>query len=148
MMGGSLEDRAADYYNFMVGNKPNVKYSSYISPAYRGVFAKEDLKALNEAMSPGSTASVHHGTASAEDVFTAVQDKFAITLIDPNKGRAFRNIEPTKWVKAGNRWYLYFGSDAEISRYGPFPQDLSPPAVGRLTPLKEEIDQIQMPGEE
>ena len=144
LIGGSLEDRAADYYNFMVGNTPNVKYSSFISPAYRGVFTREALKEYNDKMGRGDKVLGRHGEATAADVTVRQNDKFAITVIDPETGRAFANLEPARWVKAGSKWYLYFGSDAEISRYGPFPEGLQPPAVRRQEPEPAEpVDGVE-----
>jgi hypothetical protein len=130
-----LETRAAQYYNFMAGQAPQTKYSSFLSPAYRGVFKREDLKALDKARGVASQASVRYPKATSQDVavsFDPQHKHFAYSVVRPQLGDAFAMQPPVKWVRAGNRWYLYTGSDAEIKRYGPFPPQLGPPEPPKL----------------
>ena len=128
--GGDLKSRAADYYNFMAGNTPKVAAASFLSPAYR---TDLDVKAYNEAMGRGKRSSGRRQAAEPDDVYVAQQGKFAITVMDPDKGRSYASLEPVKWVKAGMRWYVYIGASAEIVRYGEFPAGLRPPVVRKDT---------------
>jgi hypothetical protein len=126
LLGGSLEQRAAGYYNYMAGKQPQVKYSSFISPAYRQAMGSSTVKQLDESKGLGRQPNERYPDATAEHVSVSIKDQFAYTMVDPGLGDAFRAMPPVKWVKVGRRWYLYMGSDAEAGKYGPFPPDLSP----------------------
>ena len=53
LFGGGLASRAADYYAYMLGHGTDVKYSSFLSPAYRDSFTKDGLANLNSTMRRG-----------------------------------------------------------------------------------------------
>ena len=124
--GGRLESRAADYYNYMAGKQAGKKYSSYLSPAHRGAMDRADLRALDEAKDTADKSNERYPDAKAADVSVSTESHFAYTMVNPELGDAFANQPPVKWVKAGMRWYVYMGSEAEVQKYGPFPASLSP----------------------
>ena len=127
ILGGGLDKRAALYYNFMVGRKPNVTYNRFLSPAYRNLFAPEELAKLDTAMQQGRTPNERLPSATASDVYISQAGTFALTTVNPKLDKIFAAFAPVRWVRVGGRWYLYSGSDAEYEAYGPFPQDLVPP---------------------
>ena len=52
-----LQNTAADYYNFRLGNLDGREYSSFLSPAYRGSFSKDKLTELNAGNAPARSAN-------------------------------------------------------------------------------------------
>jgi hypothetical protein len=139
-----LETRAAQYYNYMAGHAPQTDYSSFLSPAYRRMFKREDLKKLNAAMGVSKQANTRYPKAGAEDIAIVLKQQFAFSVVRPELGDAFASQAPVRWVKTGNRWYLYTGSDAEVKRYGPFPGELGPPEPPK--PLERETQSAARPG--
>ncbi|MCH7472866.1 hypothetical protein IIA79_07945 [bacterium] len=127
LFGGNLSSQAASYYNYMVGRSPDTAYTSFLSPAFRHALSEDTMRQLNNAKGKGLAAGDRYPEAAVEDVFTAVSGSFAYTAINPELGNAYRNLEAVRWVKAGYRWYIYIGSDAERESYGPFPAELIAP---------------------
>lgn len=133
-----VEARAAAYYNFMVGRTPRTLYTSFLSPAYKGTFQPDSLKALDEYSRVETQPNERYPAARARDVQVEARDQFAYTAIDPGLGDAYANLQPQRWVRDGSRWYMYMGSDAEVSAYGIFPADLYPPRLAPAADAAEE----------
>lgn len=125
--GSALQSRAAAYYNFMAGHAPNRSYAGFLSPAYRKQFSQESLQELEEAMQRPTSANRRRGIAAAADIQVTLEDRFAFTVANPARERAFRDMPPLRWVKVGRQWYLYLGANVEESSYGQFPPALKPP---------------------
>lgn len=138
---GSLQQQAISYYNYMAGRSPKTKYSSFLSPAYRSQFKGADLKQLNKAMARSEKASTRYPEVKAANVAVSVfrekngQD-YGYSVVDPQLGDAYANLRPVRWVRAGWRWYVYLGSDAELKRYGTFPGGFGPPAPPKPQPTE------------
>lgn len=149
--GSALQSRAAAYYNFMAGHAPNRSYIDFLSPAYREQFNQESLKELEAAMQRPTTANRRRGVATAADILVTLEDRFAFTVADPAKERAFRDMPPLRWVKVGRQWYLYLGANVEESSYGQFPPALKSPEPEGWTevppPPPEEPYQSPRPGQ-
>ncbi len=124
-----LQKTAAEYYNFRVGNQGDLEYSSFLSPAYRNSFSKEDLESLNLANAAARSSNDRIEKVKADDVVISSEANFAMTDVPPALGFVFSSMEPLRWVKSGNRWYLYLGSDREVSDYGYFPVTIPFPQI-------------------
>jgi hypothetical protein len=131
---GSLEGRAASYYNYMAGRTPETDYSSFLSPAYRRQFKRDALRQMNQALSHGTKASTRYPEIKAANIAVSVfHDKqtrhdYGYSVVDPLLGDAYANLQPVRWVRDGLRWYVYMGSEQEMKRYGAFPGGFGPPA--------------------
>jgi hypothetical protein len=134
---GSLKSRAAGYYSFMAGLTPKTAYSSFLSPAYRKSFKRADLDQLNKTYAKAKTPTERYPACKPENVSFALEAKFAYTVADPELGDAYRNLQPVRWVRAGNGWYLYTGSKDEIEAYGEFPGGMAPPLPPAPRPATE-----------
>lgn len=128
VLGRSVEDCAADYYNFMVGRSPKVAYSSFLSPGYRGTMQPEAREKYDAAMFHGQRANDRFPEVTATDVLVAREGKFAITVLRPGLGSALSGLAPVRWVQDSRRWFLYLGVDVELGRYGVFPETLAAPS--------------------
>jgi len=128
VLGRSVEDCAADYYNFMVGRSPKVAYSSFLSPAYRGIMTPESRKKYDSAKLQVLRANDRFPEVAATDVIVAREGKFAITVLRPGLGSALNGLAPVRWVQDTRRWYIYLGVDVELGRYGVFPETLVAPS--------------------
>jgi hypothetical protein len=126
---GGLRSRACTYYEFMVGRTARGSYSSYLSPAYRSKFDSAALEQLDGTKRLAKVASDLYPECRSEDVFITMEGRFAQTRANPGLGSGYENLGSTKWVKAGRRWFLYLGSDAEIEAYGTFPVSVSAPVL-------------------
>ncbi|MCB1218778.1 hypothetical protein KDL44_15440 [bacterium] len=147
-----LQNTAADYYNFRLGNLDGREYSSFLSPAYRGSFSKDKLTELNAGNAPARSANNRVEKVESADVLVSTEANFAMTDVSPALGYAFGSMEPLRWVKAGNRWFLYLGSDREVSEYGYFPVSIPFPQVPEQAPAqvleeKRRKDTPAVPGE-
>ncbi|MCB1220242.1 MAG: hypothetical protein H7A35_14020 [Planctomycetales bacterium] len=131
-----LQKTAAEYYNFSVGNLQGRDYSSFLSPAYRNSFTKDNLDALNAGNAPARSSNNRIEKVKAEDVVANLEGNFAMTDVPPSLGFAFESMEPLRWVKAGSRWYLYLGSDAEVGEYGYFPVSIPFPQILEQAPTQ------------
>jgi hypothetical protein len=126
--GTSLEQRAADYYNHLAGHSPKLARSSFLTPAYREELKKAgSLKEYDSFLRSTTKASERYPKAAPEDIAVAQQDKYAITVANPDLGPAFANQQPVRWVRVGRSWYMYIGADTEVGHYGVFPTGLAPP---------------------
>ncbi len=126
---GGLEGRAAQYYNYLIGRYPKQAYSSYLSPAYKKKFSRDDLRQLDESRRKATKPNTRYPLAHGRNVLITSEDKFAWSVVDPALGDAFAVQQPLRWVKVGLNWYIYSGSEAEISAYGAFPATLAPPPM-------------------
>lgn len=126
---GGLKGRCAGYYNYMIGRFPKQAYSSYLSPAYKAKFSRDDLRKLDESRRKGSKPNTRYPLAKADDVLLTQQDRFAWSVVDPELGDAFAVLQAQRWVKVGASWYLYSGTQSEIDAYGVFPPELAPPPL-------------------
>ena len=131
-----LQKSAADYYNFRVGNLPGRDYSGFLSPAYRASFNKDDLAALNRGNAPGKSTNKRIETVKAANVVVSVDTNFAMTDVSPQLGFAFESMDPLRWVRVGSRWFLYMGSDHEVSEYGYFPVSIAFPQIPDELPVQ------------
>lgn len=125
---GGLKNRAAAYYNFMVGLAPGTDYSSFLSPAYRKLFAKPALKKLNAQPSAKQEANKRYKPVSAKHIAVTIEGRFAYSSIGSEMGQSFASVGPIRWVRVGAGWYIYSSSSAEQKAYGDFPNSLSPSA--------------------
>lgn len=124
----ALKNRAANYYNYMVGLAPGTDYSSFFSPAYRKTFTKQVLKKLNQKPGTKQESNKRYKPASARHIAVVVDGRFAYTNIGTELGQSFASVGPVRWVRVGSGWYLYAFSTVEKKAYGDFPNSLSPPA--------------------
>lgn len=140
LVGGSatsgLQKTAAEYYNFRVGNLQGREYSSFLSPAYRNSFSKEGLEVLNKGNAAARASNSRIEKVTADDVAVSTEASFAMTDVPASLGFAFQSMEPQRWVRTGGRWYLYLGSDREVSEYGYFPVSIPYPVVPEEQPAQ------------
>jgi hypothetical protein len=127
---GRLAGRAADYYSLLAGHGSRAKVSAYYSPAYRKTLKPEAVKTIDNAIYANSDAESRYPKASAKDIATRIEGRFALTTANPELGDVYINQRVTKWVKVGMKWYLYLNSTAEADAYGPFPVGMLPPKFG------------------
>ena len=119
-----MKGRAADYYDFMLGNGGDAKYSSFLSPAYRDSFEPDVLANLDHAMRRGNVTGSRLPKVEAGDVLVVKEGNFALTAIDPGAGDHYQGVSEASFVKVGTRWYVFVGSESEIAAYGSFPESL------------------------
>ena len=132
LVAQSLEDRAVDYYNTLIGRRPNTTFSSFNTPAYRQLLKEAgSLKKYDEVLK-GTKANDRYPEITAESIYITQQDKYAYTVADPALGPVLAGLEPVRWVKAGRHWCVYKGSDKEINAYGLFPDTLAPPDLAAI----------------
>jgi hypothetical protein len=124
-----LKGRASAYYELMVGRKPDLRYSSFLSPEYVKAFDKAALRQLDDSARVSKQANERYPACRPGDVLTNISDRFAYTRPEPDLGDAYKSMGSTRWVRVGQRWYLYMGSGAETKEYGPFPLEVSPPVL-------------------
>lgn len=129
---GGLPGRAAQYYNYLIGRYPQQAYSSYLSPAYKKAFTRDDLRRLDESHRKGDKPNLRYPVAKSDDVLVERQGNFAYSVVDPELGDAYAVLQAQRWVRSGSGWYVYTGSAAEIQAYGPFPTELAPPALAHF----------------
>ncbi len=122
----SLEPTAKQYYDFLVGRGGNHDYSEFISPAYKEQISPENLEILNKSIGSGE-ANERFQAIELEDIAVSVDGIYGLSRANPKLSGVHGKLEPVKWVKVGNAWFLYMNSDAEISAYGHFPLNLAPP---------------------
>lgn len=122
----SLEPTAKKYYDFMVGRGGGHSFSNFISPAYKEQFTSENLVHLNQQLGSGK-ANTRFQPIKLEDVAVSVEGIYGLSKANPKLGGTYKRMKPLRWVKVGKQWYLYLNSDAEVSAYGPFPDNLPPP---------------------
>jgi hypothetical protein len=128
LRGATLEQRAIDYYNHMAGHSPAKAHSSFLTPAYRDELKQAGtLAEYDDFLRSKAEPSGRYPKASVDDIAIAEQDKFAITVANPELGPLFGDQKPVRWVKVGRNWYVYIGADTEIGFYGVFPTTLVPP---------------------
>jgi hypothetical protein len=128
MGAGGLSTRAAAYYNFMTGASSVGKASAFMSPAQRRALGKESVMQANQVLDPSMMPPSRYTPAAGKDVAVASKGRFAFTMVRPELGNAFSQLDPVRWVRVGMKWYLFTGSTAETAAYGSFPPDLAPPA--------------------
>lgn len=127
----SLEQRAADYYNYMAGHSPTKARSSFLTPAYRDELKDAGtLQEYDDFLRGKPEPSGRYPKAGVEDIAVSEQEGFAITVANPELGPLFANQQPVRWVKVGRSWYVYIGADTEVGYYGVFPTTLAPPEYG------------------
>jgi hypothetical protein len=124
LFGGGLPGRAADYYAYMLGHGKDVKYSSFLSPAYRNSFNEDGLANLNNMMRRGNIEGGRIPPVKAKHIEVFHEGNFYMTLIKPEAGEGYTGVSRARWVKVGPNWFLYSGSEAEIEAYGQFPDSL------------------------
>jgi hypothetical protein len=124
LFGGGLASRAANYYAYMLGHGKDVKYSSFLSPAYRESFSKDGLANLNGTMRRGNIRGGRIPPVKPRDINVFREANFYVTTVKPEAGEGYDGISVTRWIKVGSGWYLYSGSEAEIEAYGHFPDSL------------------------
>lgn len=122
-----LKKRAAEYYSYMLGLTPKLSYSSFLTPAYRKTFTKAGLKELNAKLAVAE-ANKRYKPAQAKHVAVLIKGRFGYSNIGNELGQSYADIGPVRWVRVGSRWYVHMSTNAELSAYGPFPSDVSPPA--------------------
>ena len=122
----SLEPTAKQYYDFMVGRGGNHDFSNFISPAYKSQISDEDLRELDNNLG-SSKANTRFQPIKLEDIAVSVEGTYGLSTANPKLGGVYGKLEPVKWIRVGKAWYLYLNSDAEISAYGHFPENLPPP---------------------
>jgi hypothetical protein len=135
-----LQKTAADYYNFRVGQQPGREYSDFLSPAYRASFSKEDLAVLNKGNASAKPNTKRIEKISSSDVVVSIEASFAMTDVPPRLGFAFESMQAQRWVKVGSRWFLYMGSDKEVSEYGYFPVGIAFPQIPAELPAQVQED--------
>lgn len=146
LSGASLEQRAVAYYNHQAGHSPKLARSSFLTPAYREELKKAGtLKDYDDFLKSSAPPNKRYPDATEDDIATAEQDGFAITIANPELGPLFYNQQPLRWVKVGRSWYLYTGADTEVGHYGVFPETLAPPKYEK--PQAEETEEAEA-GEE
>lgn len=123
--GGGLERRAADFYSYMVGQRPNETILNYISPAFRAYLEQqlgEDEVAQygNRQKPPG----ISKKAPKRSSVRTAVEGDFAFTWVEGRPDEPLVGSAPVMWVRDGGKWYLYYGTEAEVTKYSEFPAEL------------------------
>jgi hypothetical protein len=123
--GGGLERRAADFYSYMVGQRPNKTILNYISPAFRAYLEQEHGKDEvaqygNRQKPPG----VSKKAPKRSSLRSAVEGSFALTWVEGRPDEPLVGSEPVMWVRDGGRWYLYYGTEAEVTKYSEFPAEL------------------------
>ena len=131
LWSGGVRSRAVAYYDFILGGSVTTNYSTYLSPAYRATFEPEALDELNRLMKPNMDSSERFEHAGPDDIVVEARAKFAFTYVKPELGYPYSSMEPVKWVKVGNRWYVYNGFTPEVEAYGHFPVELQLPVVER-----------------
>ena len=146
-----LQKTAADYYNFKVGNLPGREYASFLSPAYRKSFSKDALETLNRGNAMARSSNNRIEKLRSEDVAVSIEGNFAMTDVPGSAGFAFESMEPQRWVKSGSKWYIYLGSDSEVSDYGYFPVSIPFPQIPEQQPAqvledKQRKDSPALPG--
>ncbi|MBN2083284.1 hypothetical protein JW859_13890 [bacterium] len=125
----SLENRAVDYYNTLIGRRPHKAFSSFNTPAYRQLLKTAGTLKDYDAALKAKKSSDRYPEIAGESIYITQQDEFAYTVADPALGPVLAGLEPVRWVKAGRRWCVYLGSDKEVNAYGLFPATLAPPDV-------------------
>jgi hypothetical protein len=125
-----LAGRASDYYSMLAGYPSKSKLTGFYSPAYRKVMKREALETLDNTLKFSPTEKPRYPEAKPSDIATHIEGRFALTVANPALGDLYKSQHPTKWVKAGNGWYLWIGSVAEQKAYGPFPVGMLPPKYG------------------
>jgi hypothetical protein len=128
LFGQPVARDAAQYYDYMLGLSPQTKYTSFYSPAYRESLPKQTIDLTDTAMGRASKKNTRQQPVNAKDVRSATLGIFALTAASDQPLSALGSLGTTRWVRDGGRWYLYFGSDAEIKAYGEFPPQLQLPA--------------------
>lgn len=129
-----LKNRAAEYYNYMVGQAPRTPYTSFLSPAYRKTFSKQVLEKLNTQRGSKPEVNKRYKPAEARHIAVVIDGRFAYSNIGADLGQSFASVGPVRWVRVGSSWYLYAFSTAEKKAYGDFPNSLSPPAPPAVAP--------------
>lgn len=135
-----LQKTAAEYYNFRVGQLAGREYSDFLSPAYRASFSKEDLAVLNQGNASVKSGSKRIEKVTANDVVVSTEANFAMTDVPPRLGFAFESMDAQRWVQVGSRWFLYMGSDREVSEYGYFPVSIAFPQIPDELPAQVQED--------
>jgi hypothetical protein len=125
----------------MLGHGRDVKYSSFLSPAYRDSFTKDGLANLNSTMRRGNIQGGRIPPVQPGDINVYREANFFVTTIKPEAGEGYGGISLARWVKVGSGWYLYSGSESEIEAYGHFPDSLL--AEASAPPAPEEPAQEQ-----
>ena len=123
--GGGLERRAADFYSYIVGQRPNETILNYISPAYRAELerqlGKSEVAAYGKRQKP---PGVSKKAPKRSSVRTAVEGDFAFTWVEGRPDEPLVGSEPVMWVRDSGKWYLYYGTEAEVTKYSEFPAEL------------------------
>jgi len=123
--GGGLERRAADFYSYMLGQRPQETILNYISPAFRTEleqrFSKEEVAEYGKRQKP---PGVSRETPRLSSIRTRIEGNFALTWVEGRPDEPLVGSEPVMWVRDGGKWYLYYGTEAEVEKYSEFPPEL------------------------
>jgi hypothetical protein len=124
-----LTNAALDYYEYRLGHRPGVSFSSFMSPAYKAQISAEDLQLMDSKLS-FEGINERFAQVKGPDILISMQDKFALTRFSSQESAGFSSEETVRWVRVGRRWYLYMNSAAEAGSYGAFPDNIPPPQPG------------------
>lgn len=143
----NVNTRALSFYSFLAGHQANDSLEDYVSPAFRSGIDSAQGKAMFEnmklALSPSGSKL---GPINPKNIRVAQEGNYALTWLEGRPDQPLVGSSPVRWVKAGKRWYLYFGSEQEVKAYKDFPSALRaeesrPPKASETTdspPLQKE----------
>jgi hypothetical protein len=141
LFGHTVAADAERYYNFALGLSPKSKYTSFCSPAFVKSLPQRTLDLANEATGRATKANPSQKPVDPREIRSATKGNFALTAASNKAGFTLRSLGTTRWVRVGGRWYLYRGSDAELTAYGTFPLDLQLPPEDPTGPAARKLEQ-------
>lgn len=122
-----IEQTALNYYEFRLGHRPGLSYSSFFSPEYRKLVSKADLDLLDSKLTYRDGSNTRYAEVKLKDIAVSQEARYALTLFRGQESAGLDGDDVINWVRVGSKWYLHMGTDSEGAVYGDFPTNLPLP---------------------
>lgn len=122
----ALRARAADFYSFLRGERPDDSYLDYLSPERKQEIGEKMGPAHLELLAAtiGGRTNPQNPPTASRSVKAQVQGHFGISWVEARQDEPLMQSSPVKWVLVKGVWYLFQGSEAEVKQFGEYPREL------------------------